>query len=82
MDFLSSQRSDAGSDNHDGCHEPRYLARGKLAEKSGAGIYHRDKEAAPDGDSCGDSEDIDQQRNEDEISRAKKADENPCDKRA
>ena len=82
VDSLSNQRSNARSDNHDRCHEPRYLARGKLAEKSGTGIHHRDKEAAADGDSRGDFEDIDQQWNEDEISRAEKADENPCDKRA
>src|SRR5262245_60083035 len=79
VDSLSNQSSNAGSDNHNQCYEPGYLARGELAEESEARIDHGDKEAAADSDSCRDFEDINQQGNENEISRAQEPDEDSRD---
>ena len=65
-------------DNHDRCYQPRYLAVVSLPrnpEQVFIIAINRLPMAI-----VSDFEDIDQQRNEDEIARAQKADENPCGK--
>src|SRR5262249_4285643 len=79
--FFSEKCPQARSHNYDGWFLARDFVGWKFAEKSRAGVHHRNKQAAAYGNAGRDFEDVDQQRNEDEISRAEKADENSCNKR-
>lgn len=79
MASLSEQCPDTGSDDDYCGYDPGYLTGNQLAKKTGAGIHHCNKKAAADCNSRRHFENINQQRNEDEISRTKKANENSGD---